>query len=47
MTRHTIDELVAGGETVYPLQLGELLAEANALADARGPAARRELQSIR
>ena len=34
----TIDELVAGGETVYPLQLGELLAEANALADARGPA---------
>ena len=43
----TIDELVAGGETVYPLQLGELLAEANALADARGPAARRELQSIR
>ena len=43
----TIDELVAGGETVYPLQLGELLAEANALADARGPAPRRELQSIR
>ncbi|MET0758365.1 MAG: NUDIX hydrolase [Mycobacterium sp.] len=43
----TIDELVADGETVYPLQLGELLAEANALADVRGRAAQRELQSIR
>jgi 8-oxo-dGTP pyrophosphatase MutT (NUDIX family) len=41
-----IDKLVASGETVYPLQLGELLAEANALADMRA-APRRELQSIR
>jgi 8-oxo-dGTP pyrophosphatase MutT (NUDIX family) len=31
----TIDELVAGGETVYPLQLGELLTEANRVADGR------------
>src|SRR5689334_6260876 len=42
-----IAELVAMGETVYPLQLGELLEEANALADARGAAPRRQLQSIR
>ena len=42
-----IDELVASGETVYPLQLGELLAEANSLADSRGRATLRELQSIR
>ena len=42
-----IDELVAKGETVYPLQLGELLEQANALADARGGVARQELQSIR
>lgn len=42
-----ITELVAKGETVYPLQLGELLEEANALADARGAVPRRELQSIR
>jgi 8-oxo-dGTP pyrophosphatase MutT (NUDIX family) len=41
-----IRELAAGGETVYPLQLGELLAEANLLADAPG-GPRRELQSIR
>jgi 8-oxo-dGTP pyrophosphatase MutT (NUDIX family) len=41
-----IKELVAGGETVYPLQLGELLAEASLLADSR-EAARREPQSIR
>jgi len=40
----TIDELIAGGETVYPLQLRELLAEANAMA-CGGPT--RELQSIR
>ena len=33
-----IDELVAKGETVYPLQLGELLSEANALADAQNAA---------
>ena len=42
-----IEELVAKGETVYPLQLGELLDEANALADARGGAPERQLQSIR
>jgi 8-oxo-dGTP pyrophosphatase MutT (NUDIX family) len=42
-----IGELVAKGEKVYPVQLGELLNEANALADARGGAPRRELQSIR
>jgi 8-oxo-dGTP pyrophosphatase MutT (NUDIX family) len=42
-----IAELVAKGETVYPLQLGELLEEANALADARGAVPRRQLQSIR
>ncbi|HET6732238.1 NUDIX hydrolase [Mycobacterium sp.] len=42
-----IDDLVAKGETVYPLQLGELLNEANALADARGGAPQRQLQSIR
>lgn len=49
-----IDELVASGQTVYPLQLGELLAQANELADvpadpgmdARGPT-HRELQAIR
>jgi 8-oxo-dGTP pyrophosphatase MutT (NUDIX family) len=42
-----IAELVAKGETVYPLQLGELLKEANALAVARGAVPRRQLQSIR
>jgi 8-oxo-dGTP pyrophosphatase MutT (NUDIX family) len=42
-----IQELVAAGETVYPRQLGELLAQANAIADARGGEPRRELQSIR
>jgi len=42
-----INELVAKGETVYPLQLGELLDEANVLADARGGAPERQLQSIR
>jgi 8-oxo-dGTP pyrophosphatase MutT (NUDIX family) len=42
-----IAELVAKGETVYPLQLGELLEEANALAVARGAVPRRQLQSIR
>jgi 8-oxo-dGTP pyrophosphatase MutT (NUDIX family) len=40
-----ITELVAGGETVYPLQLSELLAEAIALAGA--PARAGQLQSIR
>jgi len=42
-----IKELVANGETVYPLQLGELLSNAKALADARGGVPRRELQLIR
>ena len=42
-----IAELVIKGETVYPLQLGELLDEANALADVTGAGPRRELQSIR
>lgn len=42
-----IQELVASGEAVYPVQLGGLLAEANALADARGGVPRRQLQSIR
>jgi 8-oxo-dGTP pyrophosphatase MutT (NUDIX family) len=42
-----IDELVAAGETVYPLQLGELLQQANALADAQGAGPQRQLQSIR
>jgi 8-oxo-dGTP pyrophosphatase MutT (NUDIX family) len=32
----TIDQLAANGQTVYPLQLGELLAEANLLADGHG-----------
>ncbi|ODR26912.1 NUDIX hydrolase [Mycolicibacterium porcinum] len=49
-----IAELVAGGEAVYPLQLGELLAQANELAEqpaatlanTRG-SAYRELQAIR
>jgi hypothetical protein len=42
-----IGELVAKGETVYPLQLGELLTEANTLADASGAQPQRHLQSIR
>ncbi|MGX9791191.1 NUDIX hydrolase [Mycobacterium sp. MMS18-G62] len=42
-----IGELVAKGETVYPLQLGELLTEANTLADASGAGPQRQLQSIR
>ena len=42
-----IGELVAKGETVYPLQLGELLSEANALAEAQGSGAQRQLQLIR
>jgi 8-oxo-dGTP pyrophosphatase MutT (NUDIX family) len=42
-----IRELVAEGETVYPLQLGELLSEANALADVQGGGSQRQLQSIR
>ena len=43
----TIEKLAAGGETVYPLQLGELLAEANAVADGRGGGTPRELYRIR
>lgn len=42
-----IAELVAKGETVYPLQLGELLGEATNLADHPVEMARRQLQSIR
>lgn len=42
-----IEELVATGETVYPLQLGELLEEANSLADVPGGAPQRQLQAIR
>lgn len=42
-----IDELVANGETVYPLQLGELLETANALADAPDASLEGPLQSIR
>ncbi|MFI5506931.1 NUDIX hydrolase [Mycobacterium sp. NPDC051804] len=42
-----IAELVAMGETVYPLQLGELLGEATSLADHPVEMAQRQLQSIR
>jgi 8-oxo-dGTP pyrophosphatase MutT (NUDIX family) len=42
-----IGELVAMGEKVYPLQLAELLAQANVLADASGAHSQRQLQSIR
>lgn len=42
-----IDGLVAGGETVYPRQLGELLDEANALADAPAAVSERPLHVIR
>jgi 8-oxo-dGTP pyrophosphatase MutT (NUDIX family) len=42
-----IRELVAGGERVYPVQLGERLSEANALAGAAQPTLGGELQSIR
>jgi 8-oxo-dGTP pyrophosphatase MutT (NUDIX family) len=42
-----IEKLAAGGETVYPLQLGELLAEANAAADDHGGGPPAELQPIR
>jgi len=38
---------VAAGEAVYPLQLGELLAEANAAADAEEPKRRPQPQPIR
>ena len=42
---HDIAALVAVGQVVYPVQLADLLAEANALADARTEA--REPQPIR
>ncbi len=42
-----IAELVACGEPVYPLQLSELLADANAMASASLEGPRRQLQSIR
>ncbi|MDG4669334.1 NUDIX domain-containing protein [Mycobacterium sp. 236(2023)] len=42
-----IDSLVAGGETVYPLQLRERLAEANALADSGGAGRPSEPELIR
>jgi hypothetical protein len=42
-----IRDLVAGGEAVYPRQLGELLAQANALADEPAGGAVPELQMIR
>jgi 8-oxo-dGTP pyrophosphatase MutT (NUDIX family) len=44
---HDIAGLVAAGEAVYPLQLGELLADANALADAQTAPGQREPQPIR
>ncbi|MCX2932885.1 NUDIX domain-containing protein [Mycobacterium sp. CVI_P3] len=43
----TIDQLAAAGQTVYPLQLGELLVEANRLADGHGGEAAKELHPIR
>ncbi|WP_375483571.1 NUDIX hydrolase [uncultured Mycobacterium sp.] len=46
-TAADIAELTAAGETVYPLQLSELLADANALADRRAPRPQPQLQSIR
>lgn len=46
-TAADIAELAAAGETVYPLQLSELLADANALADRRIPQPRPRLQAIR
>lgn len=42
-----IHELVASGESVYPVQLGELLADANTLADARHPGVPAQPQPIR
>jgi 8-oxo-dGTP pyrophosphatase MutT (NUDIX family) len=42
-----IAELVASGETVYPLQLSELLSGAAALADNRAPGQLPQLQCIR
>ncbi|MCH9702710.1 MAG: NUDIX domain-containing protein [Actinomycetia bacterium] len=42
-----IEELAAEGQTVYPLQLGELLDEANKLADAPDAVLQRPVPSIR
>jgi 8-oxo-dGTP pyrophosphatase MutT (NUDIX family) len=42
-----IDELVAKGQSVYPLQLGELLARAGELADVRGAGPGTQPQLIR
>jgi len=42
-----IAELVAASETVYPLQLSELLADANALADRRAAGPQHPVQVIR
>jgi 8-oxo-dGTP pyrophosphatase MutT (NUDIX family) len=42
-----IAALVAGGETVYPLQLGELLADAVAMVSQQAARQGRELQAIR
>jgi 8-oxo-dGTP pyrophosphatase MutT (NUDIX family) len=42
-----IGELVAAGQTVYPRQLSELLADAIAVADVDGPGRLPHLQSIR
>jgi hypothetical protein len=42
-----IAELVAKGESVYPLQLGELLAQAGELADVRGAGPGTQPQQIR
>ena len=46
-TAADIAQLVAGGETVYPLQLSELLSEATALADNPARGHQFALQSIR
>jgi 8-oxo-dGTP pyrophosphatase MutT (NUDIX family) len=40
-----IDALVAAGEAVYPVQLGELLGDANALADPDAPVPQRQSRS--
>jgi 8-oxo-dGTP pyrophosphatase MutT (NUDIX family) len=42
-----IDALVAGGETVYPLQLGELLDDAMTMASQRAARQAKDLQPIR
>jgi hypothetical protein len=42
-----VADLAAAGETVYPLQLSELLADANAVASAAPEEPHRQLQFIR